>query len=384
MKNKKKDIIAIAAVILVAAGVFMAKQAGNSADTIKIGVYLPLTGKDSVNGNRQLDGIKLAYEDENEVLGKKIKLVIEDNESDKIAAAQCVRRLVSRDKANAIIGTYGSSFAMAGGDVAEELHVPMVGPSCTNQLVTEGKKYCFRACFADPFQGIGASQFALTGLKAKTAACLTDVTEYYSVGLLNFFERDFVENGGKIVAKADYHKGDADFREQLKEIIAKNPDVLFITGHYADAGNIISQARELGAKFAILGGDETGNPELIKIAGAASEGYCFTTFAYAGDMPNMSERQKKFTESWKKTYKDREPDALSACGYDAYAIIIDAIKRAGSAEPDKIRDALAQTKDFDAVTGKTTINERHDTIKPIGIARIVNGQRVMFTVVNPK
>lgn len=383
----KKVVIAVAAVVVIAAAWFALKPAAGpsaDADTIKIGVYLPITGGNAVGGGLELDGVKLAYEEQKEVLGKKIELVVVDNKSDKVEAANAVKRLISKDKVNAIVGTYGSSLAMAGGDVAEKNHIPMVGTSCTNPLVTQGKKYSFRVCFIDPFQGAGASQYALTELKAKTAACLIEVTEDYSVGLASFFERHFTANGGKIVAKLNYQKGDQDFTAQLTEIISKNPDVLYIPANFAEAAIIMRQAYELGAKFQILGGDATDNPEMVKIAGKACEGYSFTTFAYAPEMPNMNDKQKAFTESWKKLYKDKQPNALAACGYDAYSIIIDAIKRAGSADPEKIQEALAKTVDFEGVTGKTTINASHDAEKSIGIMRVVSGQRVFFTVVDPK
>ncbi|MEG1798959.1 MAG: ABC transporter substrate-binding protein, partial [Synergistaceae bacterium] len=165
------------------AGVAMA------ADTIKIGVYLPITGGNAIGGQLELDGVKLAHKEMPTILGKKVELVVVDNKSDKVEAANAVKRLVEKEKVNAIIGTYGSSLAMAGGEVAEKAKTPMVGTSCTNPLVTQGKKYSFRVCFIDPFQGAGAAEFAKSNLKAKTAACLIEVTEDYSVGLSSFFER---------------------------------------------------------------------------------------------------------------------------------------------------------------------------------------------------
>lgn len=383
----KKIIIAIAVIAIAAFAWFALKPADGpsaNADTIKIGVYLPITGANAAGGELELDGVKLAYEQQKEVLGKKIELVVVDNKSDKVEAANAVKRLISKDKVNAIVGTYGSSLAMAGGDVAEKAGIPMVGTSCTNPMVTQGKKYSFRVCFIDPFQGSGASQYALTELKAKTAACLIEVTTDYSVGLASFFEDHFTKNGGKIVAKLNYQSGDQDFTAQLTEIISKNPDVLYIPANFAEAAIIIRQARELGGKFQILGGDATDNPEMSKIAGDAAEGYSFTTFAYAAEMPNMNDTQKAFTEAWGKLYKDKEPNALAACGYDAYSIIIDAIKRANSADPEKIQEELAKTVDFAGVTGKTTINATHDAEKSIGIVRIANGKREFFKVVDPK
>ncbi|MFA7366233.1 MAG: ABC transporter substrate-binding protein, partial [Synergistaceae bacterium] len=208
MKLTKKILVAFC-IVLVMAGMAMA------ADTVKIGVYLPVTGGNAIGGQLELDGVKLAHKEAPTVLGKKVEIIFVDNKSDKVEAANAVKRLVDKEKVNAIIGTYGSSLAMAGGEVAEKARIPMVGTSCTNPLVTQGKKYVFRVCFIDPFQGAGAAAFAKEELKAKTAACLIEVTEDYSVGLASFFERNFTKNGGKIVSKLNYQKGDQDFTAQL-------------------------------------------------------------------------------------------------------------------------------------------------------------------------
>lgn len=358
--------------------------AASAADVIKIGVYLPVTGGNAVGGQLELDGVRLAHTEQPSVLGKKVELIVLDNKSDKIEAANSVKRLVEKDKVNAIIGTYGSSLAMAGGEVAEKAKVPMVGTSCTNPLVTQGKKYVFRVCFIDPFQGAGAATFARENLKARTAAVLIEVTEDYSVGLASFFERSFKKEGGEIVAKLSYQKGDQDFTAQLTEIISKKPDVLYIPANFAEGAIIMRQANELGAKFKVLGGDAMDNPEIVSIGGKTVEGFSFTTFAYAPEMPNMNPIAKKFTENWGKAFPGKLPNALSAVAYDSYMLIMDAIKRANSDDPEKITAALAATKDFPGVTGDTTINATHDAEKSVGIMQIQNGKRVFLTVVNPK
>ncbi|MEG1836378.1 MAG: ABC transporter substrate-binding protein [Synergistaceae bacterium] len=353
-------------------------------DVIKIGVYLPVTGGNAVGGQLELDGVKLAFKQKPTILGKKVELIVIDNKSDKVESANAVKKLTEKEKVNAIIGSYGSSLAMAGGEVAEKAKTPMVGTSCTNPLVTQGKKYSFRVCFIDPFQGAGAATFAKEQLGAKTAACLIEVTEDYSVGLSSFFERSFEKSGGKVVAKLNYQKGDQDFTAQLTEIISKKPDVLYIPANFAEGAIVMRQARELGAKFKILGGDAMDNPEIVKIGGESVEGFSFTTFAYAAEMPEMNETQKQFTENWKKEFPGKDPNALAACGYDAYMIIANAIETANNAAPQAITDALASTKDFPGVTGLTTINATHDAEKSVGIMQIKDGKRIFLTVVNPK
>ena len=355
-----------------------------AADTVKIGVYLPVTGGNAIGGQLELDGVKLAHKEAPTVLGKKVEIIFVDNKSDKVEAANAVKRLVDKEKVNAIIGTYGSSLAMAGGEVAEKARIPMVGTSCTNPLVTQGKKYVFRVCFIDPFQGAGAAAFAKEELKAKTAACLIEVTEDYSVGLASFFERSFTKNGGKIVSKLNYQKGDQDFTAQLTEIISKKPDVLFIPSYFAEGAIVMKQARELGAKFQIMGGDAMDNPEIVKIGGAAVEGFIHTTFPYDPSMKDMSDIAKKFTENWKKAFPDKEPNVNAALGYDSFMLLADAITRAGKAEPNAIRDALEVTKGFPGVTGAKTINKTHDAESPVGVVQIKDGKKQFVGTVTPQ
>ncbi|WP_278549515.1 ABC transporter substrate-binding protein [Cloacibacillus evryensis] len=379
MKLTKSVAVAFS-LVLVMAGMAMA------AETVKIGVYLPITGGNAIGGQLELDGVKLAHQQYPTVDGKKIELVVVDNKSDKVESANAVKRLIEKDKVRAIIGTYGSSLAMAGGEVAEKAGIPMVGTSCTNPLVTQGKKYVFRVCFIDPFQGAGAADYALKELKAKSAAMLIEVTEDYSVGLGNFFKQNFTKNGGKIVSVMNYQKGDQDFTAQLTEIISKKPDVLYIPANFAEGAIIMRQARELGAKFSILGGDAMDNPEMVKIGGDSVEGFSYTTFAYS---PNMSEKlmspiQKQFTAQWRKAFPGKDPAALTGCGYDAYLLIYNAIKSAKSTDPAKITAAIASTKDMPGVTGTTTINKTHDAEKSVGIIKIEKGKQVFHAIVNPK
>ncbi|MCK7470681.1 MAG: ABC transporter substrate-binding protein [Desulfomicrobium escambiense] len=369
--------LAIALVLVLAASAF-------AADTVKIGVFLPLTGQMGYGGQLELDGLKMARKEAPKILGKTVELIVVDNKSDKVEAANAVKRLIEKEKVVAIIGTYGSSLAMAGGEVAEKAGIPMVGTSCTNPLVTQGKKYSFRVCFIDPFQGAGAATYAFNDLKAKTAALLVDVSNDYSVGLATFFTRSFTKLGGQVVANLKYQAGDQDFTAQLTEIISKKPDVLFIPSYFAEGAIIMKQAKELGAKFRIMGGDAMDNPKIVEIGGAAVEGFVHTTFPYDPSMKDMSPIAKKFTENWKKAYPGKEPNVNAALGYDTYLMVLDAIKRAGKAEPAAITKALAATKGFEGVTGSTTINATHDAEKPVGLVQIKDGKKTYIGSITPK
>lgn len=351
---------------------------------VKIGIYLPLTGQNAFGGQLELDGVKLAHQQFPKVLGQDVELVVMDNKSDKVEAANAVKRLIERDKVVAIIGTYGSSLAMAGGEVAEASHVPAVGTSCTNPLVTQGKKYYFRACFIDPYQGAGAATYAIKKLDAKKAAMLIDVSNDYAVGLGNFFKRDFKRLGGEMVAEMKYNSGDQDFTAQLTEIISKKPDVLFIPAYFAEGGIIMKQARELGAQFRIMGGDAMDNPETISIAGEASEGFIHTTFPYDPEMPNMSPEAKEFTDAWKAANPDKATNVNAALGYTSYLMVKSAIETAGKAEPEAITAAMAGLKDLSTPLGVLTIDKDHNPKMPVGIIEIKNAKRNYLGEIQPE
>ena len=362
------------------AGQALAADAG----PIKIGVYLPLTGQNAFGGQLELEGVRLAHKEMPKVLDRPVELVVVDNKSDKVEAANAVKRLVERDKVVALIGTYGSSLAMAGAEVAEKAAVPGVGTSCTNPLVTQGKKYYFRACFIDPYQGAAAATYAYETLGFRKAAVLMDMTSDYAVGLSSFFTRDFKKLGGEIVATLKYSSGDQDFTAQLTELIAKKPDIVFMPAYFAEGAIIMKQARELGAKFRLMGADAMDNPDTLKLGGKAAEGFLHTTFPYAPAMPNMSPEAKRFTEAWKAAYPDKETNVNGALGYNTYFLILDAIKRANSSDPKAITKALAETKDLPTALGLLTINKTHDAEMPVGIIEYKDGKRVYVGEVTPK
>ena len=355
-----------------------------AAGTIKVGFFNCLTGQNAFGGQLELEGVQLAHKEIPEVLGQKIELVIVDNKSDKVEAANAVTRLIERDKVNVIIGTYGSSLAMAGGEVAEKAGIPVMGTSCTNPLVTEGKKFYFRACFIDPFQGAGAATYAIKTLGFNKAAILTDIANDYSVGLSAFFKQAFEKLGGQIVSEMKYQSGDQDFTAQLTEIISKGPDIVFLPAYFAEGAIVLKQARELGATFPFMGGDAMDNPEIVTLGSDAVEGFMHTTFAYDPSMEEMNPVAKKFTELWKAAHPDKEPNVNAALGYDSYILVVDAIHRAASADPAKIRDALAATKDVPTVTGMTTLNATHDAEKELAIVVIKDGKKQFAGIVKPE
>lgn len=354
-----------------------------SAEPIRIGVYEPMTGAMAAGGQMTWEGIALAHEMQPTVLGRPIKLILVDNKSDKVESANAVARLVEQEKVVAIIGSYGSSNSIAGGDVAEKAGIPMVTDSATNPLVTQGKKFVFRACFIDPFQGEVMAKYVFHNLKLKKVAILKDVAQDYSVGLANYFKKTFTKLTGdpkSVVAEVAYQTGDQDFTAQLTQVISSKAEALFVPGYFGDAALIAKQLRQLGSKIPILGGDALDAPELMSIGGKAVEGVTISSF-YSAEAP-ANEVAKKFVAAYKSKY-GKTPNANAALGFDTYNMVVDAIRRAGSTDPKAIRDALATTKGFIGVTGSITIDENGDATKDAVILRVENGVFRYVTTIHP-
>ena len=360
-----------------------ASAATANADVIKIGVFEPLTGANGAGGNDELEGIKLANKLYPTILGKKVELVVVDNKSDKVEAANAAMVLAQKEKVNAVLGSWGSSLSMAGGPIFAEAKIPAVAVSATNPNVTKGNEHYFRVCFLDPFQGTVGATYAFNTLKAKKVAIIRDVSNDYSVGLAKFFVDQFTKLTGDaqaVVATADYNTGDQDFTAQLTNIKKANPDVIFAPGNYTESALIIKQARQLGMKTPFVGGDTWDMDAFLKVGGEAVEGAVFSTF-FANDVP-INKTSEAFLKAYRDEYK-KEPPATAALGFDAYRVVLDAITRANSAEPQKIRDALAQTKGFEGAAGDITINADRDADKPAVFKQVKGGKFAFLSTVKP-
>ena len=371
MKLKKVMSVLLASAVMLGAltGCGGDKKEAKKADTVKVGVFLPLTGDNAAGGELELRGVKLAHKLHPEVLGKKVELVVADNKSDKAESASVAARLIEKDKVCALIGTYGSSLAMAAGNIVKEAKVPAIGTSCTNPQVTANNDYYFRACFIDPFQGTVMANYAYKQ-GARKVAIVQEVSNDYSVGLAKFFKDAFVKltnDPDCIVDIANYQTGDKDFTAVLTNLKAKNPDAVFAPGNFTESALLIKQARQLGMTIPFMGGDTWETQEFIDVGGKEVEGAVMST-AFDREKASTPEAQK-FLKAYTDEYKS-EPSALSAMAYDAYLITVDAIKRANSTDSQKIRDALAATKDLEAVTDKTTFDKNGDPIKAAVIKEV--------------
>lgn len=341
------------------------------AQEIVVGQYASLTGSEATFGINSSNGVALALEEVNKtgVLGgRKIKIITEDDQSKPGQPSSAVKKLISSDKVTAVIGEIASSRSLEAAPICQEAKIPMVSPGATNARVTEVGDYVFRVCFIDPFQGTVMAKFALDNLKATKVAILTDVRNDYSVGLTQYFKEYFTAHGGTVVVERSFSGGgtDRDFRAQLTSIKAAQPDAIFIPGYYTEAGLIAKQARSLGIKVPLLGGDGWDSPKLSEIGGSAIEGSYFSThFSPKDTNPRVQDFVKKYQEKFKAM-----PDGMAPLGYDAMIVLAQAINTAGSTDGAKIRDALAGVKDYDGVTGKITIDAKRNATKAAVVLKV--------------
>ncbi|HET9955373.1 MAG TPA: ABC transporter substrate-binding protein [Polyangiaceae bacterium] len=349
---------------------------------IVIGHYASMTGSTAHFGQDTDRAARLFVKQVNQaggVLGKPIKLVTLDTRGDSAEAANAVSRLIDVEKVTAIIGEVASSLSLAGGRVAQRRKIPMVSPSSTNPKVTEVGDYIFRVCFLDPFQGKVMATFARQNLKFEQVAILKDVKNDYSIGLADAFRAAFTALGGKIAVEQSYSQGDTDFSAQITAIKGANVQAMFVPGYYSEVGAIARTAERLGVKVPLLGGDGWDAPDLVKIAGDALNGSYYSNH-FALDAADS--RAQTFVKDFQAMY-GVAPTGLGALGYDALAVVADAIKRANSVAPDKIRDALASTQGFDGVTGKINIDAQRNAQKSAVVLKIEAGKPKYETTISP-
>ncbi|WP_407922278.1 ABC transporter substrate-binding protein [Anaerosporomusa subterranea] len=359
------------------------------ADVIKLGANLEMTGTNATFGSSASNGAKLAIKEVNAkggVIGKQLTLTVADNKSEAAESANAMQKLISQDKVVAIIAPIASSSVIAGAQVLQDSKVPAISPTASNPKVTvdpatgKVRDFVFRAAFIDPFQGSVMANFASKSLKAKTAALYIDNSSDYAKGLGQFFKETFTKNGGTIVSEEAYLQKDTDFKATLTKMKSKNPDVIFAPGYYQEVGMLIKQARELGLNVPVLGGDGWDSAKLPEIAGAQALNNSFFSNHYTPD--DSSPAVKTFVENYKKEY-NQTPDAFAALAYDATMMVIKAMERANSADPVKIKDELAKTKDYDAVSGKISLNATHDAVKSAVIIEMKDGKQTFKEKVNP-
>jgi len=366
-------------------------QDATGSEEVNIGVNYELTGAVATYGTNTKNGILLAFEEINAkggVLGgKKINPIVLDNGSKKEEAMSVAAKLVTVNKVVALLGPATTGNTLAAVPVATDNKVPLLTTSATNPDVTfdpqtqKVREYIFRNCFIDPPQAIVAANFATSTLGAKKAAIFYDNTNDYSKGLYQVFKEEFNKLGGQVVEEESFLEGDQDFRPALTRFKNAGVDLVYAPAYYEQVGKIINQARELGLDVPMMGADGWDSPELADFAGGADNlKDTYFTNHYSSNDP--SPKVQNFAKAYKEKYGS-EPDSFAALGYDAAYLLADAINRAGKAEPEAIRQALEDTKDFEGVTGKMSYDDKHNPVKEIAIIAMVDGKQTLKEKIKP-
>ncbi len=391
MKLKRKKLMLAISSAVLAMSVFISGCGGDkdaAKDTINIGVVSEMTGANASYGNSIVNGINLAVKEQNArggVLNKQVEIIVADDKSEPAEAANAMSKLINQDNVKAVMGIFPSSNAIAAANVSEASKVPFLAVGATNPKVTVNedgsvKPHTFRVCFIDPFQGTVGANFVYNELAAKTTTIYIDNSSDYAKGLAAAFKEAYTAAGGQVLAEESYLQKDTDFKAVLTKIKSANPEALYVPGYYEEVGKIVKQARELGLNIPIIGGDGWDSPKLVEIAGAAALNNTYFTNHYSVDSGEAA--SKAFVESYKKAY-GQNPDACAVLGYDGANLMMQAITKAGAYDAAKITEVLSATKDFNAVTGKTSLNETHDAVKSAVILEFKDGVQKYRATVNP-
>ena len=382
----------IAALFLLA-GLLLVACSGEKSNTIKIGVIAELTGDMPAVGESCKKAAEMAVKEINDAGGLqvgdkkyKVELHVEDNAGKAEQSASAAQKLITQQKVVAIVGPNATRYAIPASEIAESSKVVLITPWSTNPKTTldaktdKPKSFVFRACFIDPFQGRVVAKFAIDNLKARKAAVLYDVASDYNKGIAEYFKTTFEQNGGQVVAFETYTTSDKDFSGQLTKIKKAAPDVIFLPNYYSEVPLQIQQAKRLGISVPFLGSDSWGSAELLKLCGNECENYYFSTH-YAADAATPV--ASKFIQSFQASYKAL-PDDVAALTYDAFGLLMEAIKSAGSIDRQAVRDALAKVAKYDGVTGVMQFREGSgDPLKGAVILQIKGGKFTYFATANP-
>ena len=353
---------------------------------IRLGVNAELTGSKPTVGDSCKKAAQLLAAQVNQEGGLKlgnkkylIRLFVEDNEDKAESAAAAAQKLISQDNVQAIIGPNTSGNAIPAASICEGAGVIMVSPWSTNPKTTEGKKFIFRACFIDDFQGQVMAKFARETLKVQTAAVLYDVASEYNKGIAEYFKKAFEAAGGKVVAFESYTKDDKDFSSQLTFIKAASPGVLFLPNYYNEVPLQVQQARRLGIVCPFIGSDSWGSQEILTLCGPELDDSYFSTH-YAPDI--TTETAQKFIRAYEVKY-GKKPDDVAALTYDAGGLLLTAITQAGVLDRQKVRDALAGVQQYEGVTGTMKFHGTGDPIKSAVILHVKDCGFNYYSTVQP-
>ncbi|MBC8255145.1 MAG: ABC transporter substrate-binding protein [Ardenticatenia bacterium] len=379
---KKATILLLALIVTIPV---LTSCGGGGADTIKIGLDVPMTGDIAYVGTQSKRAAEMMVADINDaggldVGGKKytIELIVEDNESKAESATAAATKLIAQDMVLAIVGPQSSKQAVPTGEVCNENKTPMISPWSTNPNTTLDRPWVFRACFLDPFQGPVVANFATEEFGFTKAAVLYDVASDYPKGLAENFRDAWVKlhGDGSIVAYESFTTGDTDFSAQLTKIKASGADILFTPQYYNEVPLIVKQAKELGLPQVIVGSDSWGDPKTLELCGDACEGLYFSTHYAAEGAVGAT---KEFIDKYEAKYGET-PGDVAALTWDAFGLLMQAIQNTGGLTGDlekdreAVKNELGKIKDFDGITGKMTFTPEGDPIKCAVIVKIEGGK----------
>jgi len=336
---------------------------GAWAKSIKIGLMCPLTGSWASEGQDMKKIVELLAEEINSqggLLGANVEIMVEDDGGDPRTAALAAQRLATRDII-AVIGTYGSSVTEASQNIFDEFKIIQIANGSTAIRLTEkGLKYFFRTCPRDDEQGRVAVK-TLEKMGFKRIAILHDNTTY-SKGLADEAKALLEKKGLDIVFYDALTPGERDYSAILTKLKAANPEMVFFTGYYPEAGLLLRQKKEMNWNVPFIGGDATNNPDLVKIAGKdAAEGFYFLSPPVPQDLD--SKEAKEFLAAYAKKYGSTPGSVWAVLSGDGFLAIVEAIKGAKSTDVDRLADYLHnELKDMPGLTGKISFNAKGDRI----------------------
>ena len=373
-----KKIIALILTALMFVSVFSACGEKTDGDVVKIGIYEPASGSNGAGGKQEALGIKYAnsVQPTVDIGGKtyKVELVSVDNQSSNDKAPSAAAELVSAG-VSVVLGSYGSGVSIAAAPTFEQAGVPAIGITCTNPQVTEGNKHYFRICFLDPFQGTVLANYAYNELGYRTAYTLAENGNDYDEGLAHYFTEAFTKLGGK-VENANFPENTSDFNSYITNAVNAGAEVIFAPTSTSYAQLIVEQAAAKGVSATIMAGDPWDSNQILSAAKGKKIDIQVTTFYQEGGNADFDKGFKAFLEGNEQNLTDNGGDsniaAVSAMGYDAYFVALEALKAAGSTDRAKVTEALWKVSTT-GVTGAIAFDDVNgDAIRTTAYIKKVN------------
>ena len=375
-----------------APGATAASTAGGQAaggEAIVVGGGFALTGDESALDLPAANGAKLAVEEINKnggVNGRPINLVIHDTQYKMDVTAQVAKQFVEQDKVIAVVGFTDTDSVLASGPTIQGAGLPFITAGATSpKIPAQVGDLMFLACFGDNVQAAVGAEY---GFKTygKNAYLLLDKGVEYTTLLAGYFKARYTELGGTLVLEDQYDDKATDFSAQIAKVKAlpQQPDFYYIAAMPYNVGPVVKQFRDAGLTGPIIGGDGYDTPDLVSVAGSAAENVFFTTHALM-DKDGGTEGIKKFIGAYSAAYGHDPENAFAALGYDAMYLLADALKRAGSADPQAIKQAIEQTKGFPGITGAITYSaDAHVPQKGVTIIGVKGGKFTLAAEVVPE